>query len=84
MKQCVKDIPELTWLPQTTAHSVVATMMNNEDPRRSALPPGMARVLPDEEDDPPRIDPSDDKPDPEELRYVPEKLHHKWISFSKH
>jgi hypothetical protein len=83
LKHCVRHTPELAWLPQATAHSVVATMMNSGDDCRSTLPPGLARVLPDEEDTS-RISPHDDKPDPEELKFVPEKLHHKWIAFSKH
>jgi hypothetical protein len=60
---------------------MVASMFDKNS-NRAALPPGMARILPKE--DTLHIEPNDDKPDPEELKYVPQKLHHKWIAFSKH
>ena len=28
--------------------------------------------------------PDNDRPDPDELKFVPLKLHHKWFAFSKH
>ena len=49
---------------------------NDSDRRRSALPLGLTRVLPDDKDIP-LINLNDDGPDPEELKYVLEKLYYK-------
>ena len=58
----------------------------DENPRRARQPPGVARILPNYEPDvdAPYIPPDKDKPDPDELKFVPEKLHYKWLAFSRH
>jgi hypothetical protein len=68
---CVKDTPELHWLPETTAHRMVASMFDMNS-NRVALPAGIAYIL--SEKDAPCINPNNDKPNPEELKYVPQKL----------
>ena len=55
----------------------------NGDPQRAAVPPHKGRSLPDGEESPPEFHLADDEPDPEELKHVPSKLHHRWLAFSK-
>jgi hypothetical protein len=76
LKHCVRHTSELTWLPQAMVHNVVATMMNFGGNCSFTLLPELAWVLPNKGDTP-RVNPDDDKPGPEELKFVPEKLHHK-------
>jgi hypothetical protein len=57
------------------AQRVVASM-RLEKPQRAAVSPGMARILPGNSEDAPRINPDDDGLDSKELQHVPDKLYY--------
>lgn len=83
LRKCVEDMPSLSWLPEETARRVVAGVYDGT-PRRVTPPPGGPRRRSEDMDDgAPINDPAPDTPDDEELAYVPQKLHHKWLAFSK-
>ena len=83
LKHCVKDIPELEWLPRETAHRVVAGI-RDRNPNRSTLPKGVGRIPPaDKARDALRQPDVEDSFDEEEMRHVPKHLHHRWLAFSK-
>jgi transposase InsO family protein len=83
LQRCVENIPNLSWLPEETVHRIIASMYQG-NPKRATSLPSKARTLPgaDAEGAPYR-DPVEDSIDPEEMVHVPDKLHHKWMAFSK-
>ena len=83
LKNCVQDAPHLAWLPEEAARRMVASI-REAPPQRATLPPGTPRTPPEDGVEDPLGQPEDDQPDADELQYVPEKLHHKWLAFSKH
>ena len=82
LDKCIADAPDLVGLPEEATHRLVAAVFNG-DPQRAAVPPHKGRSLPDGEESPPEFHLADDEPDPEELKHVPSKLHHRWLAFSK-
>ena len=63
-------------LPEQVERHTLA-MVFQEAPQRATTPPGAGRLLPSKEEGPPLFELVNDKPDPEELKYVPPHLHHK-------
>ena len=84
LRNCVKDLPQLSLLPETIVYSIGASIINNNsDYRRSALSLGLTHILPDNKDIS-LIDLNNNSPDLEELKYVLEKLYYKQLTFSKY
>ena len=82
LDKCIADAPDLADLPSEAIHRSVAAVFHGE-PQRAVVPLHKGRFLPDGEEEPPKDHEADDEPDMEELKHVPEKLHHRWLAFSK-
>jgi hypothetical protein len=83
LRKCIESTPELAWLPEETAQRIVASVRNG-NPSRATLPQGLGRIpIGDEPGDARRHSDDEDSFDSEEMAHVPEKLHHRWMAFSK-
>lgn len=82
LERCLEGHPELDWLPAETSRRVIASVHSTPAQRASPYS-GKPRGVPDGYGQRPR-ELQGDEPDSEELQYVPQKLHHKWLAFSKH